>query len=425
MTFEGKNIWYVHPYAGGPTVGRYTRPYALAKYWRQSGAAATVFTAANHHQLDTPQPPGSRTIQGVAYEFVPCRDYKNNGAGRLLNMADLTWNLWRNGNAYAEKYGTPDLIISSSPHPYAFLASHRLARRFQAKSVFEVRDLWPLGFIELLGVPRWHPLVLFTGWLERYAYRHADAVVSLLPKTKSYMVDHGLAHHKWRYIPNGIDDEGEAGDKGGAEGEGAHSEPPCVERARALKASGHVVVTYTGALGKPNHVESLIEALALANETGGTRLAAVIVGRGEREAAIKALVKQHHLDDTVSLYSQIPKTDVQKLLKEVDIGYISLKAGPLFRFGISPNKMFDYMQAGLPVLSSIHAGNDPVQEAGCGVSTATNDPGTIAEGLIRLARMSALERKALGQNGRAYVLQRHAYRHLANDYLRLFKTKST
>src|SRR3546814_20361300 len=97
------------------------------------------------------------------------------------------------------------MVSDSSPHPDAFPATHRIARHVGARSVFEVRDLWPLSLVELAGVRPSHPLVRATAWLERYAYRHADAVVSLLPETARYMQEKGLPAERWNYIPNGGD----------------------------------------------------------------------------------------------------------------------------------------------------------------------------------------------------------------------------
>src|SRR5690606_31220380 len=114
--------------------GRYMRPYSLAKHWQRLGVDATVFASANHHQLDNPRPPGREIIDGVSYEFIPCRRYEGSGLKRILNMLDLTLNMWRLGDQFVKKYGRPDAIISSSPHPYVFLAGHRLAKKYRARS---------------------------------------------------------------------------------------------------------------------------------------------------------------------------------------------------------------------------------------------------------------------------------------------------
>lgn len=172
-------IWYVHPYAGGPGIGRYCRPFELGKAWQRAGARPLVITASFHHLLDEPGAhPAHVDVEGVPYAFLSVPSYRTNGLGRVVNMAIFTAQIWRQAARLAQRYGRPDLVIGSSPHPYAFLGTHAVARRFGARSVFEVRDLWPLSLVELAGVSPAHPMVRVTAWLERYAYRHADTVVS-------------------------------------------------------------------------------------------------------------------------------------------------------------------------------------------------------------------------------------------------------
>ncbi|MGE4336426.1 MAG: glycosyltransferase family 4 protein [Pigmentiphaga sp.] len=407
------NIWYVHPYAGGPGVGRYSRPYYLARHWLRSGAHATVFTPAFHHLLDAPQAAGTRNIAGVPYEFVPARSYQGNGAGRLLHMATFSLKMRLHAEKFVRLHGCPDLVVASSPHPYAFLATHALARKFGARSVFEVRDLWPLSLTELAGVAPTHPLVRFTGWVERYAHRHADNVVSLLPCTLGHMVATGMPPERWRYIPNGVHtDESTSAD-------GASYHHPCIQQAQKWREAGRAVVVYAGALGRPNYVDSLVQAIAHLRDQGDKNVNAIIVGRGELQGELRAAIDRLGLNDRIGLFEQIPKQTILALLAHASVGYISLRKEPLFRFGVSPNKLFDYMLARLPVLFALEAGNDPVREAGCGVSVNPGDISAIAEGLRQLAQLSETERREMGARGHAYVLAHHSYEALARAYLKL------
>jgi glycosyltransferase involved in cell wall biosynthesis len=405
---ETGSIWFIHPYAGGPGVGRYDRPFHLARHWQALGRRAVIMTPSEHHLLDTPRRPGVEQIDGAIYEFIDSPTYAGNGLGRLRNMATFTLQLVLQGQALARRHGRPAMIIASSPHPYAWLAVHHLALRFKARAVFEVRDLWPLSLVELAGVSPSHPLVRATAWLERHAYRSADAVVSLLPGTLEHMRGLGLDPARWHYIPNGVDDSVP----------GICTDQPCTLLARKWRSQGRTVIVYAGALGRPNHVESLVQAMALQRDAGQP-LAAVIVGRGELQGHLRELVAQLRLEDRVALFEQIPKHDVLGLLREASAGYISLRPEPLFRFGVSPNKLFDYMLAALPVLFAVRAGNDPVVEAGCGVSVDPGDPQAISAGIAQLAALTEEARQAMGERGRAYVVQRHGYRQLAEDYLRL------
>jgi glycosyltransferase involved in cell wall biosynthesis len=410
------NIWYVHPYAGGPGVGRYSRPYYLARQWQQSGASATIFTPAFHHLLDAPQASGTREIAGVPYEFVPARSYQGNGAGRLLHMAAFSLKMRLHAEKYARRHGRPDLVIASSPHPYAFLATHALARKFGAKSIFEVRDLWPLSLTELAGVAPNHPLVCFTGWVERYAHRNAHTVVSLLPCTLEHMMATGMPSSHWRYIPNGVHTD-EIAPPASTE------DQPCVRQARLWREAGRSVVVYAGALGRPNYVDSLVQAIAHLKDQGDTNVSAVIVGRGELQEELRARIAQLGLTDRIALFEQMPKQTVLALLAHASVGYISLRKEPLFRFGVSPNKLFDYMLARLPVLFAVQAGNDPVRESACGVSVNPGDVAAIADGLRHLGSLSEAERRDMGERGHAYVLAHHSYEALARAYLDLATAK--
>lgn len=402
------NIWYVHPYAGGPGIGRYSRPYFLARYWQDRGVRSTVFAPSYHHLLDEPQSAGGRAVGDVPYEFIECPSYAGNGVGRLRNMFAFTWQLFRQAKTYERRHGRPDVIIASSPHPYAFLATHALARKFGAVSVFEVRDLWPLSLVELAGVSASHPFVRFTGWLERYAYRNADHVVSLLPLTLDHMSERGLPPERWSYIPNGVDVE---------ETSQADSTHPAVALAEQWRTEGRLIVVYAGALGRPNHVDSLVRAVSRLKSAGQSNVRAVIAGRGEQEHELKELAISLELNDEVFFFGQIPKNAVHGLLKIADVGYISLRPEPLFRFGVSPNKLFDYMLAGLPIVFAVDSGNDPVSESGCGIKVSPDDLDGIADALCKILAMSESARADMGKRGRQYALDLHTYGNLASAYL--------
>jgi glycosyltransferase involved in cell wall biosynthesis len=104
----------------------------------------------------------------------------------------------------------------------------------------------------------------------------------------------------------------------------------------------------------------------------------------------------------------------------MDIAFIGWNRSPLYRFGVSPNKLFDYMMAGRPVVHAIDAGNDLVSESGCGVSVPPENPQAIANAILCLFKMSQKERKAMGQNGREYVKTHHDYSVLAKKFLEGF-----
>jgi len=119
----------------------------------------------------------------------------------------------------------------------------------------------------------------------------------------------------------------------------------------------------------------------------------------------------------VQFLPPIPKAQVARFLAGVDIAYIGWQRVPIYRFGIAPNKLMDYLMARCPVLHSVEAGNDPVAEAGAGLTVPPESASAVAEGLLKLAATPADERRAMGERGRAFVLANHTYPVLAQRFL--------
>ena len=121
----------------------------------------------------------------------------------------------------------------------------------------------------------------------------------------------------------------------------------------------------------------------------------------------------------------VPRQSIPELLTTMDILYIGLKKQPLFRFGVSPNKLMDYMMASKPIVYAIEASNDIVTECGCGLSVPPENPVATAEAIIKLTKMTPAEREALGERGKEYVLTHHDYKVLAKDFIRVMKSEGS
>jgi glycosyltransferase involved in cell wall biosynthesis len=174
-----------------------------------------------------------------------------------------------------------------------------------------------------------------------------------------------------------------------------------------------VVVGYAGSMGLPNALDHLLNAMpAVADQP----ISLVMVGDGHERARLEQRIADEGLV-RVKLLPPIPKAQVPSFLAAIDIAYIGWQRVPIYRFGIAPNKLMDYMMAGKPVLHSVEAGNDPVAEAACGLTVAPEDPQAIAQGLKRLAALKPGERKSMGERGRQFVLRHHSYPVLAARFL--------
>ena len=408
------NILYLNHYAGSPRHGMEYRPYYLAREWVQAGHAVRMLAADfSHVRARQPDQAGTRhheLIDGIDYHWYPTPAYAGNGLGRVKNIWRFLRQVWREAGRIVREF-RPDIVIASSTYPMDIWVAHRivkLARQqgLDCRLVFEVHDLWPLSPIELGGMSPAHPFIRLCQAAEDYAYRHADVVVSMLPKVAGHMQDHGLDLRKLHIVPNGITlDEWQG------------NPPPLREdvaqHMRACKQAGLQLVGYAGSHGTPNALDVMLQAAALLRDAP---LAFVLVGDGHEKAALQAQAQQLGLQN-VAFFDPIPKAQIPSFLAVTDIAYIGWQHVSIYRFGIAPNKLMDYMMARCVVLHSVEAGNDPVAEAGCGITVPPADPAAIADGLRQLAALDAGTRARMGDAGRQFVLEHHTYPVLARRFL--------
>jgi len=300
-------------------------------------------------------------------------------------------------------------VIASSTYPMDIWVARRVAGLVQprrARLVYEVHDLWPLSLIELSGMSPRHPFAMLCRKAESVAYRDADAVVSMLPKVHDYMASRGLDLEKVAIVPNGIVPE-----------EWTQAHEPLrddVEQAlHRIRAAGRRIVGYAGSMGLPNALDTLLDAAGLLKDAP---LAVVLIGDGHERSRLEARIARETISN-VTLLPPIPKFQIASFLSAIDIAYIGWQRQPIYRFGIAPNKLMDYMMAGCAVLHSVDAGNDPVAESGCGITVAPESPAAVADGFRRLAALSEDERRAMGARGRAFVLEHHSYPLLARRFI--------
>jgi len=404
------NILLINHYAGSVRHGMEYRPYYLAREWVRAGHRVRIVAASSSHlRAQAPALHGRRvadeTIAGIDYRWHATPAYRGNGLGRAANMAAFVAALYRGAARLARNF-QPDLVIASSTYPADIWPARRIAALAGARLAFEVHDLWPLSPMELGGMPAWHPFIRLMQAAEDYAYRHADTVISILPNAGAHMAARGMAPHKLHVVPNGVDlDEWD--------GPPLPLPAPAAALLGELRRQGRTVIGYAGSHGLANALDTLLDAAALLR---GRPLAFVLAGAGpdkqalQRKAAAAGLRDVHFLDP-------LAKRHMPALLRGFDLAYLGWRRQPLYRFGISPNKLGDYMMAARPILHAVEAANDPVAEAGCGLSLAPDDPAALAAAITRLAALPAARRHELGRRGAVYARAHLSYALLADRFL--------
>ncbi len=408
---NGTVIWIINHYAGSRVHGMEYRHYYLAQHFARMGLRPVIICASFHHLLTKPPETKRAEVDGVPYVWIKTPRYEKNDARRVLNMLAFSWRL---AFRTLRELPRPEVVIASSPHPFAAFNGYRFAKKHGAKFIFEVRDLWPLTLMEIGGHSPKHPFVRAMAWAERLGYERCDYTVSLLGGAKDYMVAHGLDEGKFVHIPNGIEPQ--------TSRDNVEPLPDEHERVvRELKERGRLIVLYSGSHGPANALQNVIEAAELLKDASQVHF--LLVGQGPEKESLQQRARQAELAN-VTFLPPVGRPQMPALTQAADLGYIGLQKKDLFRYGVSPNKLYEYMAAGLPVIFAIDTIYNEVAEAQCGVSIPAEDPPALANALRELTRMSREELREMGDRARRHVQEAHTYEVLAQRYARLFDARS-
>lgn len=402
------NILLINHYAGSTKYGMEFRPYYFAKKWVEEGNNVTIIGASFSH-LRSIQPSiesnfHKETIDGINYIFIKTPSYKGNGLKRFINMVAFVLSLTLKAKSLAKMFH-PDVVIASSTYPLDIFPCRLIAKKTKAKLIFEVHDLWPLSPMVLGKMSKWHPFIVLMQLAENAACKWSDKIVSILPLAKDHLIQHGMAKEKFVHIPNGIVVE-EWMDR---------CEIPEMHKyeLQKLKKDGKFLVCYAGSHGLANSLESFIRS---AKFIKNPNIHLVLVGDGPlKQKLIKFATNEKLLN--ITFLPSVPKKSIPNLLKEMDVLFFSLQKCSLFKYGISPNKLIDYMMAGKPIISAVEAGNDMVKEAECGITVEPGNINEYVEAMETLFKLSQSERNEMGERGRNYVLKNHNINNLAIKFL--------
>lgn len=398
------NILLINHYAGNPQLGMEFRPYYLGREWARTGNRVMIVGGSYSHLRKQQPTVEKETVEGIEYRWIPLKPYKGNGLGRIRSMFDFVRKLWFGYKKYIGDF-KPDVVIASSTYPLDIYPARKIAKHYGAKLVYEVHDLWPLSPMELGGYSKNHPFIMVMQAAEDYCYRHSDKVVSLLPNALEHMVERGMEPEKFVYIPNGYIPE---------EWENVPAPPANVaDEVNKLKAQGKFVVMYAGGHAISNALEFFLRAMKAVNDDN---IAAVMIGSGQEKARLKDLADKEQITNVIFL-DPVKKDEIPGVLNLADCLYIGWKKNPLYRFGICPNKLFDYMMSGKPIIHSVAAPNDWVRDGKCGISIEAESAEELTKALKEMSMKSEEQLRTMGKNGNEFCQQNFKYSDLAKKFI--------
>jgi glycosyltransferase involved in cell wall biosynthesis len=290
----------------------------------------------------------------------------------------------------------PTVVYGSSPHLLAGLAAWGVARLRGSRFVLEIRDIWPLILAEMEALSPASATYRALERLEGFLYRKADAIVVLAEGTATRLTESGVEASKICFIPNG------------AEPSDFVASTPRAEMRKRLSLSGFVFV-YAGAHGEANGLDLVLDA---ASEVQGElpEVRFLLVGDGPAKAKLMRRAATEGLANVMFL-DPVPKVDIPDIFGAADAGLHVLADVALFRYGVSPNKVHDYMAAGLPVLTNMPGEVTRLVElAGAGIGV---EPAQLVEGVRRIHDAPSEVRASWAGSGKLFMEEKRSHAALA------------
>jgi len=407
-----KNIWIISQYTGSPYHGMNYRGYYLAKEFLKQGHSVTIFAGSYSHLFVNPvkvtQNFTQENIDGIEYIWVKTPVYKSSKSiKRLWSMLVFMWRLFFfKIKEKAKAEGEPDEIIISSLSLFPVLNAYLWAKKFKIHFIFEVRDIWPLSLVEVGGFSKYHPLVIFLGFFEKFGYKKAKAVVSVLPHAHLHMEKKGMSREKFVYIPNGISLEE------------VENYKEISQEVKNQFPKDKFIVGYLGTIGIANAMETFLYSAKALEKYENIHF--VLVGRGGEKEALETYARENNLKN-VTFIDAIAKIQVQSLLQYFNVAYITGKRKEIYKYGISANKIFDYMYASKPIIYAIDSGENIINLSSCGVTIPSEDVEALNRVILDFSLNNLEKLDKMGQLGKDYVQREHTYSALAQKYIKLME----
>lgn len=395
-------ILYFHQHFVTPAGAGGVRSYAMARKLIRQGHKVVMVSgsfAGGNSGLDGPFENGVRRglVDGInVVEFDLAYSNGDNYVRRtwiFLKFAFRSVAL-----VFSEQY---DLIFATST-PLTAGIPGIFARWLRGKKfVFEVRDLWP-ELPRAMGVIK-NPMVLWAmGILEWANYHSAHRLIALAPGIVDGIVRRGIRREKIALVPNGCDLE-------------IFSDISGSWRPEGIRPTDLLAV-FAGTHGVANGLDSILDAAAVLKSRGREDIKILLIGNGKLKANLQLRAKREGLTNLL-FHDAVNKGSLAGLMSSADLGLQCLANVPAFYYGTSPNKFFDYIAAGLPVLNNYPGWlADMITENQCGFTVPPNNPVAFANSLEEAAN-DRLKLKLMGQNGRSLAEKRFDRKLLSEQWV--------
>lgn len=373
------NIWLINHYAVPLKYWPGNRTPQFAKYLLRAGHKVRIIAASTVHNSEVNLIEDNvlyreETVEGIPYTYIKCHQYKGNGWQRILNMLEFPLKLEKAYKLFNEK---PDVVLGSSLTPFACVEAIRIARHYKAKSIVEIRDLWPETAVAYGFVSKSNPILVPFYYCEKKLYEYADEVIFTIGGGYDYIEERGwtkdIPSNKVHHLNNGVDLEAFDYNR-----EHYQIDDDDLNNDEIFK------VVYTGSIRRANNLGKLLD---IAKQVTNPKIKFLIWGKGDEISSLEERIANEKIHNVV-LKGYVEKRYVPFIVSHSDLNIMHNDAISIGRFGTSLNKMFDYMAAGKPILTDFFCRYNPVTECGAGIEVKNPVNENIAKAIEEIAQMN-------------------------------------
>ncbi|UGA54995.1 glycosyltransferase family 4 protein [Vibrio sp. VB16] len=403
-----KVIWIINQYASTLETGMGGRHYYFSREFAKEGHNVYLIGASYHHLLTNPEtntkPIESKEVDGFKYISIDMPRYSHaHSKKRVLGWFRFSYKICKLRQFIEER---PDVIIVSTPSLVSVLGAKYLARKYSAKLIWDIRDIWPLTLTKMGSINKRHPFIQLLQYIENFACKHADYITSNWPYANHHLEKRGLEKDNFTWIPNGFSIE-EFEDQDDLDTDFLKNVP-----------KSKFLVVYTGTLGKANAIDVLLDVAELLKNN--ENIVFLVVGGGKDKSEFELSLQSRNLDNVLYL-GTVRKKQIPSVLALADLCYVGFRKSSLYEYGNSLNKLPEYLASGKPIVYSVSSPYKPVDIAKAGITVPAEDPIKISSAIVEISRMPKAERQKLGRNGYLYAVENFEYRVLAKKFLNIIE----
>lgn len=377
-----KTIWMINHYAMTPSQGTFIRQYLFAKHLKQKGYECRIFASSAIHNTNINMIKGKQRFMdyvqdSLDFTYIRTSDYSSR-VKRVINMLDFFFGVL----SVSRKYKKPDVIYISIPHILAGLAGVLAAKRLKVRCVLEIRDLWPESIVQYQITKKHNPAIPLLYALEKWLYVNADGLIFTMEGGMDYIREKGwdnkISADKISYINNGCDLKIIK-----------KNETEYFLECEELDNPATFKVVYVGSIRYVNNIRQIVDCAQIMKNSGHKNIVFIIFGEGDQRNELAQYCKDENIDN-VFFKGYVDKRYIPGILKRSDINLIHSRSNPIFKYGYSLNKLFDYLASGKPILSDIYCNPkfDILLRYDCGITVKGNDAGALADGIMEIYNMS-------------------------------------